>query len=158
MGKTVLSQPFSTTSLMIELKASQLLLIMKRGGGCIAQWKLSCFPPSTRWDFFSLPLSLWTVLRTNPSSAKQWISQMLLAVTYRAKYYKKMKIRIFMLDPLFRCDQIVYLVVAMRHLHSPPPLEFKPKNIMSENCALPAHSCLNSLGFTGQGIASLRFD
>ena len=37
--------------------------------------------------FFSEPLSLWTVLRSNPSSAKQWISQLQLAVTSRGKYY-----------------------------------------------------------------------
>ena len=40
-------------------------------------------------DIFSLLLSLWTVLRSNPSSAKVWISQMQLAVTSRAKYSKK---------------------------------------------------------------------
>ena len=40
-------------------------------------------------DFFSLHLSLWTALRSNPSSARQWISQMQLVVTSRAKYYKK---------------------------------------------------------------------
>ena len=43
------------------------------------------------WDFFSLLLSLWAVLRSNPPSAKQWISQMQLAMTFRAKYYKKEK-------------------------------------------------------------------
>ena len=66
----------------------------------IAQWKLSCFPPSSpgfksqlRRDFFSLLLSSWTVLRSNPSSTKQWISQMLLLVaTSGAKYYKKISI------------------------------------------------------------------
>ena len=36
-----------------------------------------------------LLLSLWTALRSNLSSAKQWVSQMQLAVTSRAKYYKK---------------------------------------------------------------------
>ena len=41
-----------------------------------------------RWDFFSLLLSFWTVLRSNPPSAKQWISQMQLAVTSGAKYHK----------------------------------------------------------------------
>ena len=81
-------------------------------GGSIAQWKNlkrhhcriedtfvlkhSCFPPSNsrfksrlRRDFFSFLLSLWTVLRWNPSCAKQWISQMQLKVTSGAKYYKK---------------------------------------------------------------------
>ena len=38
--------------------------------------------------FFSLLLSLWTVFRSNPSSVKEWISQMELAVMSRAKYYK----------------------------------------------------------------------
>ena len=37
----------------------------------------------------SLLLSLRTVLRPNPSSAKQWISQMQLVVTSVAKYFKK---------------------------------------------------------------------
>ena len=63
----------------------------------IAQWKLSCFPPSSpgldsrlRRDFFSLLLSSWAALRSNASSAKQWISPMLLLVaTSGAKYYKK---------------------------------------------------------------------
>ena len=40
--------------------------------------------------FLSLLLSLWAVLRSNLSSAKQRISQMQLAVTSRAKYYKKL--------------------------------------------------------------------
>ena len=56
---------------------------LSRGpGGCVAQWKHSCFSPSSLGfqsqlclDFFSLLLSLSTVLRSNPSSAKQWISQ-----------------------------------------------------------------------------------
>ena len=39
--------------------------------------------------FFSLLHSLWTVCRSNPSSAKQLISQLRLAVTSRAKHYKK---------------------------------------------------------------------
>ena len=59
------------------------------------QRKHSCFPPSSPGfesqlcqDFFSLLLNLWTELRLNPSSAKQWISRMQLAVT-GAKYYKK---------------------------------------------------------------------
>ena len=53
-------------------------------GGCVAQRKHSCLPPSSPrfesrlyQDFFSLLLGLWTELRLNPSSAKQWISQML---------------------------------------------------------------------------------
>ena len=80
-------------------------------GVCIAQSKHSCFPPRTqkhqvqipacfppssprfesqlRRDFLSLLLSLRTVLRSNPSGAKQCISQMQLAVTSRTKYYKK---------------------------------------------------------------------
>ena len=40
------------------------------------------------WVFFSLLLSLWTELRLNQSSAKQWILQMQLAATSRAKHYK----------------------------------------------------------------------
>ena len=40
-------------------------------------------------NFFSLLLSLWTVLRWSPSNAKQWISQMQLAVASRAWYSKK---------------------------------------------------------------------
>ena len=38
-----------------------------------------------RRDFFSLLLSLRIVLRSNPSSGKQWILQMQLAVRSRAK-------------------------------------------------------------------------
>ena len=58
--------------------------------------KHSCLPPSSpglesqlRQDFFSLLLILRAVLRSKPSSAKQWILQMQLAVTSRAKYYTK---------------------------------------------------------------------
>ena len=65
-------------------------------GGCIAQRKQSCYTPSRPGfesrlcqDFFSLLLSVSTVFRSNPSRAKQWISQMQLAVTSRAKNYKK---------------------------------------------------------------------
>ena len=55
-------------------------------------WGLhSCFPLSSpvcesrlHRDFFSLLFSLWTVLRLKPSSAKQRISQMHLAKTFRA--------------------------------------------------------------------------
>ena len=64
--------------------------------GYVAQRKHSSFPPSSPGfksqhcrDFSSLLLSWWTVLRLNPSSAKQWISQMQSAVTSRAKYSKK---------------------------------------------------------------------
>ena len=42
-----------------------------------------------RQVFFSLLLSLWTVLRSDPSRAKQWILRMQLVVTSIAKYYKK---------------------------------------------------------------------
>ena len=68
---------------------------------CVAQRKHSCLPPSspgfasqlhpdfTLREFFSLLISFWTVLRSNPSSAKQWISQMQLAVTSIARYFKK---------------------------------------------------------------------
>ena len=59
----------------------------------IKRRKHYCFPPSSprfesqlRWDFFSLLLSLRTVLRSNPSSAMQWISQVQLAVTSKAKH------------------------------------------------------------------------
>ena len=48
-------------------------------GGFVAQRKHSFFPPSSpefesrlHQDFFSLLLSLCTVLRSNPSSDKQW--------------------------------------------------------------------------------------
>ena len=41
--------------------------------------------------FFSLLLSWWTVLRSNPSSAEQWISQIHLEVMSRAKHYKKVE-------------------------------------------------------------------
>ena len=64
-----------------------------------------CFQPSSLgfkfWlcrDFSSLPLSLWTVLRSNHSSAKQWILQMQLAVTSRAKYFKKVHIKALRID------------------------------------------------------------
>ena len=63
-------------------------------GGCIAQREHSASHPAAKGlnpsfakIFFSLLLSSWTVLRSNPS--KQWISQMQLAVTSRAKCYKK---------------------------------------------------------------------
>ena len=65
-------------------------------GGCIAQRKHSCFPPSSlgsnpalAW-FFLFLLSWCTVLRLNLSCAKQWISQMQLAMMSRAKYYKRL--------------------------------------------------------------------
>ena len=64
--------------------------------GCGAQRKHSFFPPSSpkfesllRCGLLSLLLSLLTVLRSRPSSAKQWISQMHLAVTSRALHNKK---------------------------------------------------------------------
>ena len=47
------------------------------------------FKSRHRQYYFSLLLSWWTVLRSSPSSAKQWISPMQLAVTSRAMYYKK---------------------------------------------------------------------
>ena len=84
-------------------------------GVCVAQRMQSCFSPRSpgfesrlRQDFFSLLLSWWTVLRSNPSSAKQWISQMQLAVTSRAKYYKKMSwaklaILLILLKKAFYC-------------------------------------------------------
>ena len=58
-------------------------------GGCVAHRKL-LLPtlvalPSR--DFFSLLLSLWTVLWLNPSSAKQWILEMQLAMKSRARFY-----------------------------------------------------------------------
>ena len=73
-------------------------------GDCITQREHSCFPPSSPGfesrlsqdfflrEYFSLLLSSWTVLRTNPTSAMQWILQMQTAVTSvtsRVKYYKK---------------------------------------------------------------------
>ena len=45
--------------------------------------------PGTTKIYFSLLLSWWTVLRSNAASTKQLISQMQLAVTSIAKYYKK---------------------------------------------------------------------
>ena len=61
-----------------------------------ARSKHSCFPASSpglkswrRQDFFSILLSWWRVLRSKPSSAKQWISQMQIAVTSRGEYFKK---------------------------------------------------------------------
>ena len=69
-----------------------------RGGGCVAQRWRYWSPPSglgfesqLSQDFFSLLLSLRTVLRSKPSSAMQWISQMQLAVTSRVKYFKKVE-------------------------------------------------------------------
>ena len=50
-----------------------------------------CIPAPPR--FLSLLLSWWKVLRSNPSSAKQWISQLQLALTSRAKYHKKVAVR-----------------------------------------------------------------
>ena len=65
------------------------------GGGCVSQRKHSCFKPSSPGfesrlyrEFFSIVLSLWTLLRSNPASAKQWISQMQLVVASRARYYQ----------------------------------------------------------------------
>ena len=53
----------------------------------------SCFPSSSpgfesqlRCDFFSLLFSLWAVLRSNPSRAKQRISQMQLAAMSTSCY------------------------------------------------------------------------
>ena len=73
----------------------RLIKIIQAWGGCIAERKHSCFPPSSPGfesclyqDYFPLLLSLWTVLRSNPSSAKKQISQMRLAVTSRANHYK----------------------------------------------------------------------
>ena len=95
--------PFSPLGhkISLERKAAKnwkfrsVIILQCFRGGCLAQWKHSCFPPSSPGyesrlgqDFFSLLLSLWTVLRSNPSNAKQWISQMQLAVTSAAKYYK----------------------------------------------------------------------
>ena len=63
--------------------------------GCIAERKISCSPPSTPGFesqlcgyFFYLLLYLWTELRTNRSSAKEWISQTQLEMTSIAKYFK----------------------------------------------------------------------
>ena len=69
---------------------------LRLASSCIAQRKHSRFPPSSPGfesqlcqDFFSWLLSLWTVLRSNPSSAQQWILQMQFMVTSRPKYNKK---------------------------------------------------------------------
>ena len=71
-------------------------LLRGEWGSCIAQCKHSCFPPSSprfeshlRQDFFSLLLISWTALRSNPSCAEQWISQIQLPVTSGAKDAKK---------------------------------------------------------------------
>ena len=67
---------------------------VKMGGG-VAQRKHSCFHPAAlvsnpgSTEIFSLLLSLWTVLRSSPPSAKQRISQIQLAVTSTAEYFKK---------------------------------------------------------------------
>ena len=60
------------------------------------QRKQECFSPSslgfyTRlgWDFFTLLLSSWTLLRSCQSSAKQQILWNQIAPKARAKYYKK---------------------------------------------------------------------
>ena len=78
------------------LRTHQPNIMFANHGGWIAQWKHFCFPPSSPGcksrqcrDFLSLLLSLWTELRSNPSIAKQSISQFQLAVTNRAKYYTK---------------------------------------------------------------------
>ena len=88
----------------IQEKYRHLMISLHLKGGCIAQWKHSCLPPSSpglkswhRQDFFSLHLTWWTVLRSNPSSAKQWISQMQLAVTSRAT--KKVYVWFRLIDP-----------------------------------------------------------
>ena len=52
--------------------------------GCVAQHPR--FESGS--NFISLLLSSWTVLKLNPSCAKQWNSQMQLVVKSRAKYYK----------------------------------------------------------------------
>ena len=112
MSNVFMSNVFMTTVVMTNTVApplhhglwgtspfvSMLMFLphMGWGGGCIAQWKHFCFPPSSPGcksrqcqDFLSLLLSLWTESRSNPSIAKQSISQFQLAVTNRAKYYKK---------------------------------------------------------------------
>ena len=74
-----------------------LKLMKIRGGGAVQHRGsiLASHPAAIglkSWlchDFFSLLLSWWTVLRLNPSSAKQWISQIQSAVTSRAKHYWK---------------------------------------------------------------------
>ena len=89
-------------------------------GGSIAQWKHSCFPPSRPWlefrlyrDFFYLLLSLWIVFRSNLSSAQQWISQMQLAVTSRAKCYKKQSCKEFNRSELPRSPIRPFDLLAM---------------------------------------------
>ena len=75
-----------------QIPGNQAFHFYTQGGGrYTAQGKQSYFPPSSsgfeswlRLDFFSILLSWWTVLRSNSSSAMQWISQMQLAVTFRA--------------------------------------------------------------------------
>ena len=41
--------------------------------------------PGSAEIFFPILLRLWTALRLNPSSAKEWVSQMQLVVISRAK-------------------------------------------------------------------------
>ena len=67
--------------------------VLIKGGSCLAQRKHSCFPTRSPWfesrlpqDYLSFLLSLWTVLRLYPSSAKQWISQTQLKVPCRVKH------------------------------------------------------------------------
>ena len=69
-----------------------IVAVIKSWGGCIAQRKNSWFESRlcwelSLWEFFSLLLCLWTALRWNPSSAKQWISQMELAGMSTARLY-----------------------------------------------------------------------
>ena len=87
--------------------------------GCVAQRKHSCFPPSSpRFesrlcrDFLSSLLSVWTVLRSKPSSAMQRISQMQLAVTFRANHYKKARF-----EPWVRVLHLCDLSIAQIVLH-----------------------------------------
>ena len=73
------------------LSGRALKLRSKRRRLCVEQRKHSCLPtpatgsnPGSAEILFSLLFSLWTVSKSNPSSAKQWISQMQIAVTSRS--------------------------------------------------------------------------
>ena len=58
-------------------------------------------------------------MRLNPSNAKQWISQMQLAVMSRARYYKNIRIRgriliLNFLISLAHCEANLLLVKSVR--------------------------------------------
>ena len=76
---------------MTLLTPQRTFVSQETKGGWVAQRKHSGFSPSSQgfesWLHRDLLLSWWTALRF----AKQWISQMQLAVAYRAKSTEKTK-------------------------------------------------------------------